>query len=307
MCVPWGKGGQLGREVRNKWKVGKVQVPEGASLLEGWVVPTSLWRCYRWLVGGELAGGRERRWAATLMKQLSADWNQVSNGSGKQKVQKEKDSADRAAEWTRREKGRMNVVRLCWVDAQRERAWREWVLELGLRTSSCRPISRHCPVGSKPTPWRPLFLKRPRSHPAFGACSFRSKNVFQHLGPPGHHPLKGASLSGGMAVDLLNRYAGPASGIRQRAQTPAPWAHVPVAAENRQNPSAPGTFWGWPSSICIQSISTGLFTYHSLGLLGTWHKRLPRKHLTTYELGHCYPRNKHFTQLGDQDSQRLRD
>lgn len=50
------------------------------------------------VLGGELAGGRERLWAAALMKQLSADRNQVSNGSGKQKVQKEKDSADQAAE-----------------------------------------------------------------------------------------------------------------------------------------------------------------------------------------------------------------
>jgi len=76
---------------------GKVQVPEEASLLEGGVVPMRFVKVLE-VVGGELAGGRERLWAAALMKQRSADRNQVSDGSGKQKVQKEKDSADQAAE-----------------------------------------------------------------------------------------------------------------------------------------------------------------------------------------------------------------
>lgn len=35
-------------------------------------------------------------------------------------------------------------------------------------------------------------------------------------------------------------------------------------------------------SPCSQSTSSGLFTYHSLGLLSTWHRPVPGKHLTPY-------------------------
>lgn len=64
-------------------------------------------------------------------------------------------------------------------------------------------------------------------------------------------------------------------GIQQGALIPAflglTW---PVAKNNKQNPSA-CILGSCPGSSGIQRASTGLFTYHCLGLLGTWHQPLP--------------------------------
>lgn len=162
-------------------------------------------------------------------------------------------------------------------------------------------------MGSKPTPWRPLFLRGPKATQHFGPAAFDPKMCSSTLAHQDTIPWKVLPSLGGMAVDLLTGTQAWHPAFSNEHRLLPSWGSHASGCNKSAKSECPRTFWGWPSSICIQSISTGLFTYHSLGLLGTWHKRLPRKHLTTYGLGHCYPRNKHFIHLGDQDSQRLRD